>query len=142
MNDRFFLDTNIFVDSFDRAWSAKCRIAQELTRRAIATGKGIVSYQVVQEFFNVALRHFAQLNPLADAEQYLSITFRPLITVYPSVGLYGEALRLQKRHSVSWYDSLIIASAVEGQCSVLFSEDFQDGRKFGSLTVRNPFAGT
>jgi predicted nucleic acid-binding protein len=141
MNDRFFLDTNIFVYSFDRTAPAKSRVAEELIRRAIATGKGIISYQVVQEFFNVALRHFAQPMSLGDAEQYLSITFRPLITVYPSVGLYGEALRLENKHSVSWYDALIAASAVEGQCSVLFSEDFQDGRKFGTLTVRNPFAG-
>ena len=141
MNDRFFLDTNIFVYSFDPAAKKKSRIAQELIRRAISTGKGKVSCQVVQEFFNVALRRFAQPMSLADAEQYLAITLRPLLTVYPSVSLYGEALRLQAKHSVGWYDSLIVASALEAECATLFSEDFQDGRKFGDLTVRNPFAG-
>jgi predicted nucleic acid-binding protein len=141
MNDRFFLDTNIFVYSFDHAAKKKSRIAQELIRRAIGTGKGKVSYQVVQEFFNVALRQFAQPMSLADAEQYLAITFRPLLTVYPSLSLYGEALRLQKKHGVGWNEALIVVSAWEGECATLFSEAFQDGRKFGDLTVRNPFAG-
>jgi len=141
MNDRYFLDTNIFVYSFDRTSKAKARVAQELIHRAIATGKGIVSSQVVQEFFNVALRQFETPMSLSDAEQYLAITFRPLLAVYPSVNLYGEALRLQKQHSVGWYDSLIVVSALQGQCATLYSEDLQDGRKFGDLTLRNPFLG-
>jgi len=79
MNGRFFLDTNVFVYSFDRRASAKVRRATQLIRRAAATRKGIVSYQVVQEFFNVALRRFAQPMTVAEAEQYLATVFRPLM---------------------------------------------------------------
>jgi predicted nucleic acid-binding protein len=141
MSDRFFLDTNIFVYSFDAASPPKADVASELIRRAIRTGKGMVSYHVAQEFFNVALRRFATPMSLADAEQYLSITFRPLMAIHSSASLYGEALRLRSRHGISWYDALIVASALEGNCGILYTEDLQHGRAFGSLKVQNPFAG-
>jgi len=94
---------------------------------------------VVQEFFNVALRRFAKPMSSLDAEQYLSTTFRPLLAVHSSPALYGEALRIGTRFRLAWYDSLIVASAIEGQCDVLYSEDFQDGQKVGSVTISNPF---
>jgi len=140
MSGRFFLDTNIFVYSFDAGSAKKAAQSVKLIRRAIETRGGIVSYQVVQEFFNVALCRFAEPMSSADAEQYLSTTFRPLLSVHSSPALYGEALRIGARFRLAWYDSLIVASAIEGQCEVLYSEDFQDGQEFGSLVVSNPFA--
>jgi predicted nucleic acid-binding protein len=139
MNGRYFLDTNVFVYSFHNTAPAKACRASQLVRRAVETGKGIVSYQVVQEFFNVALRRFARPMTLADAEQYLSIVFRPLMAVQSSPALYGEALRLCDRFGLSWYDSLIVASALEGRCSVLYSEDLQSGQRFGEMEIQNPF---
>jgi predicted nucleic acid-binding protein len=139
MNGKFFLDTNIFVYTFDRSAPAKAKRALQLVRGAVETGKGIVSYQVVQEFFNVALRRFAKPMPVADAEQYLSTVFRPLLAVHSSQALCAEALRLCDRFHLSWYDSLIIAAAIEGQCKVLYSEDLQSGQQFGSLVIKNPF---
>lgn len=139
MSDRFFLDTNIFVYSFDKRAPKKADRAAKLIRRAIEVGQGIVSYQVVQEFFNVALRRFAEPISGADAEQYLSTTFRPLLAVHSSHGLYSRALQLAREHSLSWYDSLIVASAIEGRCGVLYSEDLQHGQRFGGLRIENPF---
>jgi len=140
MSGRFFLDTNIFVYSFDASSPKKSAQSTKLIRSAIETRGGIVSYQVVQEFFNVALRRFAKPLSSADAEQYLLTTFRPLLSVHSSPALYGEALRIGARYRLAWYDSLIVASAIEGQCSVLYSEDFQDGQQFGSVVISNPFA--
>jgi predicted nucleic acid-binding protein len=140
MSGRFFLDTNVFVYSFDTSSPKKATQARTLIRSAIETRGGIVSYQVVQEFFNVALRRFVTPMNNADAEQYLSVTFRPLLSVHSSPALYGEALRIGARFRLPWYDSLIVASAVEGQCDVLYSEDFQNGQKIGSVTISNPFA--
>jgi predicted nucleic acid-binding protein len=139
MNGRFFLDTNIFVYSFDAGAPAKSRVAMQLIRRAVATGKGIISYQVAQEFFNVALRRFKQPMTLAEAEQYLTTVFRPLMAIHSSPALYGGALRLSERHRIQWYDSLIVAAALEGQCSVLYSEDLQHGQRFEQLRVEDPF---
>ena len=140
MNVRFFLDTNIFVYSFDRSSPAKAQRSTHLIRQAVATRKGIVSYQVVQEFFNVALRRFAQPITIAEAEQYLGAVFRPLLAIQSSQALYSEALRLKEKHRLSWYDSLIIAAAIEAQCGVLYSEDLQHGQRFGDLQIENPFA--
>jgi predicted nucleic acid-binding protein len=125
MNGRFFLDTNIFVYSFDASSPKKATESRKLIRTAIATGGGVVSYQVVQEFFNVALRRFSKPMSSVDAEQYLSTTFRPLLSVHSSQALYGDALRIGARFQLPWYDSLIVASAIEGQCGVLYSEEEQ-----------------
>ena len=139
MSGKFFLDTNIFVYSFDVSAPKKAQRAAQLILQAIQTRRGIVSYQVVQEFFNVALRRFVQPMTSVDAEQYLSTTFRPLLAVHSSHALYGEALQLSARFKLSWYDSLIVASAIEGECDVLYSEDLQHGQQFGSLQLANPF---
>jgi|ERR1700691_4261903 predicted nucleic acid-binding protein len=139
MNDRFFLDTNIFVYTFDDTAPAKAKKSVQLIRRAADTGEGIISYQVVQEFFNVALRRFAQPLSAAEGEQYLITVLRPLLAVHSSPALYFSALRIAERHRISWYDSLIVAAAVEGQCEKLYSEDFQNGRKIESVRIENPF---
>lgn len=140
MSHRFFLDTNIFVYSFETTSPKKSARATKLIRTAIETRGGIVSYQVVQEFFNVALRRFSKPMSALDAEQYLSTTFRPLLSVHSSEALYGEALRIAGRFRLPWYDSLIVASAIEGKCDVLYSEDFQNGLQIASVTISNPFA--
>lgn len=139
MKDRFFLDTNIFVYSFDQSAPVKSSQATQLIRKALTTRKGAVSYQVVQEFFNIALRRFAQPMKAAEAEQYLRTVFVPLLEIHSSPALYLEALDLQSHHHLPWYDSLIVASAIQAQCGLLFTEDFQHGRRFGDLQIANPF---
>lgn len=138
MNARFFLDTNIFVYSFDHSSAAKNRRAAQLIRQAVATGKGIVSYQVVQEFCNLALRRFAQ--PMTVAEAELSCRSLPALAGNPVVtGADFTALRLTASHRLSRYDALIVTAAIEGGCGILYSEDLQHGQRFGDLKVENPF---
>lgn len=139
MNGRYFLDTNVFVYSVDARSPAKAKIAQKLIREAIATRAGVVSYQVVQEFFNVALRRFEQPMGIEEAQQYLSTVFRPILAVQSSAALFAEALLLRQRSRISWYDGLILAAALESKCRVLYSEDLQHGQRFGVLTIQNPF---
>ncbi|MGA9968584.1 MAG: PIN domain-containing protein [Terriglobales bacterium] len=139
MSGKFFLDTNVFVYLFDTTAPAKAQKAARLVRDAVDTGKGIVSYQVVQEFFNVALRRFAHPMSGAEAEQYLITVIRPLLAVHSSPALYVDALRIAGKHRLAWYDSIIVASALEGRCDTLYSEDFQHGRQIEGLQVENPF---
>jgi predicted nucleic acid-binding protein len=139
MSDRFFLDTNLFVYTFDGTAPAKAKKSAQLIRRAADTGEGIISYQVVQEFFNVAFRRFAQPMSMAEAEQYLITVLRPLLAVHSSPAIYFAALRIAEKHRISWYDSLIVAAAVEGQCERLYSEDFQHGRNIEGVRIENPF---
>ena len=139
MSVRFFLDTNIFVYTFDSKAAVKAKKAAQLIRHAADTGEGIISFQVVQEFFNVALRRFVPPMTAAEAEQYLITVFRPLLSIHSSPALYGEALRISAKHHLAWYDSLIVASAIEGRCQTLYSEDLQDGRNIEGLRIENPF---
>ena len=139
MNGRFFLDTNIFVYSFDSDAPAKAHRARQLIRQAIATRKGIISFQVAQEFFNVALQHFRTPMSFSEAHQYLTTVFRPLLAVHSTLGLYGDALQLKERYRFSWCDALIVAAAIEAQCDILYSEDLRHGQRIGDMQVENPF---
>lgn len=139
MKERYFLDTNIFLYIFDPNAPHKTTIAKSLIRTAIATQKGVVSFQVVQEFFNVALKRIAQPMLPDDARVYLDSVFAPLLAVHSSATLYSEALRTYAVGGLSWYDSLIVTAALQAKCSVLYSEDMQHGRTFGTLRIENPF---
>jgi predicted nucleic acid-binding protein len=126
--------------SLDRAGVAiKAPKATQLIRKVLTTQTGMISNQVVQEFFNVALRKFSQPMKAADAEQYLGTVFRPLLGVHSSQAFYEEAFDLQAKSSLSCYDSLIVASAVRAQCDFLYTEDLEHGQRFGGLQVTNPF---
>jgi predicted nucleic acid-binding protein len=137
--DRAFLDTNIFIYAAGQEGGAKSSIAEQLIDNMIDRGTGVISYQVVQEFLNVALKKF--VHPLTDeqARLFISTTFRPMLAVQSSLGLYGEALAVSSRHQLSWYDSLIIAAAAEARCSVLYTEDLQHGAKIAGVRIENPF---
>lgn len=139
MSDRFFLDTNILVYALTKGDLSKQAVAVRLITDAIDSGKGIISFQIVQEFFSVALRRFDP--PLApiEAEQFLAMPLRPLLAVHSSYALYSTALQLTHRHALSWYDSLIVAAAIEADCRILYTEDLQHGQKFDNLRVQNPF---
>lgn len=139
MNDRIFLDTNVFVYSLTASVPSKQVVAMRLIKEAIQSGKGVISFQIVQEFFSVAFRRFRPPMSLIEAEQFLAMPFRPLLAVHSSFSLYGQALQLANRHSISWYDSLIVAAAIDSGCSTLYTEDMQHGRRFESLQVQNPF---
>jgi predicted nucleic acid-binding protein len=139
MSGRFFLDTNIFVYTFDRNARTKATKAVSLIRKAADTGEGVVSYQVVQEFFNVAFRRFSPAMTVAEAEQYLITVFRPLLAVHSSPALYLSALRIKAKYRIGWYDSLIVAAALEANCAILYTEDLQDGSEIETLRIQNPF---
>jgi predicted nucleic acid-binding protein len=139
MNGKYFLDTNVFVYSFDSGAPAKREKALGLIREAVRAGAGVVSYQVVQEFFNVALRRFAEPMRVDEAQQYLTVVFRPLVAVESSLSLARHALHLRSRFSLAWHDALIVAAALEARCGVLYSEDLQHGLKVEGLCIENPF---
>ena len=139
MSGRYFLDTNVLIYSFDGSHPAKAQRAEELVIEALTTNRGVISYQVVQEFFNFALRRAARPMNTPDAEQFLDEVLRPLLSVHSSPALYVEALRLHGRFRLPWYDSLIVAAAMQTNCDILYSEDLQDGQRFGKMQVKNPF---
>lgn len=139
MSGRVFLDTNIFVYEFDERQPEKTKRANRLIREVIASKRGVVSYQVVQEFFKVALTRFEKPLAMRDAEHYLLATFKPMLAVHSSPRLFLEALHICTQDRFAWYDSLIVAAAQQAECSVLYTEDMQHGRRIGDLKIENPF---
>src|SRR5579871_746997 len=137
--ERFFLDTNIFVYTFDSRSPSKRDRANELVSTALDTRLGVVSYQVVQEFLNVATRKFAKPIRAAEAQLYMERVLMPLCEVFPDATLYSKALALRDETQLSFYDSLIVCSAVAADCRVLWSEDLQHSRRIRNLEIRNPF---
>jgi predicted nucleic acid-binding protein len=138
--DRFFLDTNILVCTFDETSTLIRAKARELVEVALTTHLGIISYQVVQELLNVATRKFAVPLSAEDGRSYLEKVLVPLCRVWPSMPLYRQALDIADQSGYSFYDSLIVAGALVGGCRALYTQDLQSGRRFGSLTVVDPFA--
>ena len=139
MSDKYFLDTNVFVYSFDPDAPQKQIIAKRLIQSALADGNGLISYQVVQEFLNVATRKFVKPLSLTDCQEYLQTVLNPLCSVFVTIELYQMALKMRDRYNYSFYDSLIIAAAIDAGCSRLYSEDLQHNQRISGLIILNPF---
>ena len=139
MNARLFLDTNIIVYAFDLSFPKKSKIARRLITDGAADKQAIISYQVVHEFINVALRGFRLAIVKSDLESFVLTALFPMMAISSSPSLVIEALRLHGQNQLSWYDALIVAAALQGGCKVLYSEDLQHGRRYGDLVVQNPF---
>lgn len=135
----YFLDTNILVYAFDTSQPKKQTICRDLVRNALNNGVGCVSYQVIQEFLNVATRKFAKPLSISDSQNYLTNVLEPLCEVFSSIGLYHQALEISSRWQFSFYDSLIIAAALSAQCNILYTEDLQHDQEIENLKILNPF---
>jgi predicted nucleic acid-binding protein len=126
-----FLDTNILVYAQQAGGKAD-------QARALFAGGGKLSVQVLNEFTAVARRKQQKdWCEIAEAiSDVLTMVDPPLAL---TLDLHTAARALAKDHRLSFYDALIVASAIEAGCDILYSEDMQQGRKFGSLTIVNPF---
>jgi len=87
MNDKFFMDSNILIYTFDSHAPRKQKKARELVATALKTQKGIISFQVVQEFLNVATRKFETPLTEAEAEKYINQVLTPLCEVFANIEL-------------------------------------------------------
>lgn len=139
MSDSYFIDTNIFIYSFDRRNPEKQMIAQEIILKSLIDGKGIISSQVIQEFFNVATRKFSSTLSSNDCMEYLQTVLKPLCKVFASIELYEKTLEIIGKYNYTFYDSLMIAAALHADCSLLYSEDFQHSQQIEGLMLVNPF---
>jgi predicted nucleic acid-binding protein len=135
MSADYFLDTNVLLYCFDPIDSRKQRIANMLVNEA----RGIISYQVCQEFCHVILHKLRDTVPHAALDDYLTSHVFPMVRVQTSPMLFREAIRIHHQTQYRFYDSLIVAAAIESGASILYSEDLQHGRQIGHLRIVNPF---
>ena len=139
MSGKFFIDTNVFVYCFDERWPEKQERANALVSHALQSGNGVISWQVIQEFLNVSTRKFVTRLEPGDAKQYLDKVLHPLCHVFPDLDLYRKALEVSGETDYSFYDALIIVSALQGGCSILYTEDLHSGHIIEKIEVVNPF---
>ena len=128
-----FFDTNVVVYAFLDI--EKRRAAIEV----MADG-GVISAQVLNEFTHVARRRQRSWPNIEAAIAALQARFPDVVPL--TADTHAAALALARDHSFAFYDALIVAAAIEAGCDTLWSEDMQNGRVIGGLTIRNPFAGT
>jgi predicted nucleic acid-binding protein len=134
-----FLDTNVFVYLFDETDERKRAVANNIVQEALASRSGQISHHVVQETLNVLTRKLASPMSPQDAQRFLDQVLAPLWQVMPSFNFYRQGLEIQARYRFSFYDSLIVAAALESGCTRLLSEDLQQGQRIEGLTIVNPF---
>ncbi len=139
MSDRFLLDSNVLIYAVDRADLRKHRIAASLIVQAGATGMGRVSFQVVHEWLNFLLRKAARPLTVSDAGILYESLVEPLIRIESSRSLLEAALSIHGIERLSWWDSLIVGAAIEGECATLFTEDLQHGQSIRGVRIENPF---
>ena len=138
--ERVFVDTNIIVYAYDRDAGRKHEIARDLIIGLWSAAGGVLSTQILQEFYVTVTRKIA--SPLTREAA------REIIKDYLTWGIVSndgdavlEAIDIETGENISFWDALVIAAAKRGGAEVLLSEDLSEGRKFGDMVVRNPFAG-
>jgi predicted nucleic acid-binding protein len=137
MNVRSFLDTNVLVYTDDGAALRKQETALDLVEAAGIGGWGVVSTQVLQEYFVVATRKLGVSADIARAK--VEIFGRLNVATIDMSTILG-AIDIHRLHGVSFWDGLIIQAARSAGCRVLYTEDLQQGRRFNGLEVVNPFS--
>lgn len=139
MSAEFFLDTNIFLYAFDGESPSKRALAARLINRALDHRQGVVSWQVCQEFLHAALHKSSADVPTGILDDYHARVLKPMCRIHSSDAIYRRALEIHRQTQYRFYDSLIVAAALESGAPILYSEDLQDGRIFGPLRIENPF---
>ena len=137
MSDRYFVDTNILMYAHDIAAGEKHRRAKALVEKLWETRSGVVSTQVLQELA-VNLRRKAKKPLDAKATRDVVSDYLAWQVVVNSGESILEALDLETRYQVSFWDALVIQAAHAAGAEILHSEDLSNGQRYGTVRVKNP----
>lgn len=139
MSGGSFLDTNVLVYTDDNSEPARKAAAIALVGDTMRTRSGVISVQVLQEYFAVATRKLGVDAVTARAKVELFGAFNIVPTEFDDV---IAAIDLHRLHQISIWDGLIIRCAQRARCARVYSENLQDGRRFDGVEIVNPFKGT
>ncbi len=134
--ERTFVDTNVLLYAVDAADPAKQKRARDWLADLWETGSGRLSWQVLNEFYANAARKTGARASVARATIESFAAWQP---VEQSLMLVQRAWYWVDEAQLSYWDGLILAAAERAGCRWLLSEDFQAGRKYGSVSVVDPF---
>lgn len=139
MSARQFVDTNILMYAHDASAGEKHRRAKTLVEELWRTRSGVVSTQVLQELC-VNLRRKAGRPLKLKATRDLIVDYLSWQVVVNTGESILEALDLEERYQISFWDALVVQAAQASGAEVLYSEDLSDGQRYGSVRVVNPLA--
>jgi len=137
--DLTFVDTNVLLYAHDRSAGAKREIAQALVSDLWGSRTGVVSTQVLQEFYVNATRKLPKPFSAPRARAVVARYANWMVHRIEPADILA-ASELEKRHRLSFWDSLIVIAAARSGATTLATEDLQHGRTIAGLTIQNPFA--
>ncbi len=135
MKGRVFFDTNILVYADDADAGAKRDRAQQVIEAALSNGNGVLSTQVLQEYFVVATRKLGLSAEIAQKKVEILAT---MTVIAIDIEHVVEAIKLHRLYGFSFWDCLILHCAKAAGCPRLLSEDLQPGRSIEGVTIENP----
>ena len=137
MTAKTFVDTNILLYAYDRAAGWKHEACKQEIQRLWLTQSGVLSTQVMQEFYVNATRKLAEPMSLAQAREEISLyeAWEP-VSIRPP--LIRAASHIQETAKLSFWDALIVAAAQEAGAELLLSEDLNHGQFVGKVRIHNP----
>lgn len=137
MSPKFFVDTNILMYAHTPSAGAKSDRARQIVESLWQTGNGVVSTQVLQELCFNLRRKVAHPLPVDEIRQLIQdyLSWEVVINNAESV---LQALELEVRHKISFWDALILNAAEMSGATILYSEDLAAGQRYGVVRVINP----
>jgi predicted nucleic acid-binding protein len=139
--DVAFVDTNVLVYAHDASETIRQPAAQAVLTDLWRTRLGALSTQVLQEFYVVATRRFDPPMPRRQTRDLVE-AYSQWRVVQIDVLLILAASQLEERHTLSFWDALIVEAARRAGATRLISEDLQTGRRLAGVLIDNPFVST
>jgi predicted nucleic acid-binding protein len=132
-----FFDTNVLIYAVDEEDSEKHEIAGGLVEEYLVAGDGMISVQVLREFYSASRR---LRRPLSDEHAQEMVGYFAAFSPIPeNVGTVLGAVRRSREYRLSFWDALILESALKGGADRLLTEDLQHGQEIAGLRIENPF---
>jgi predicted nucleic acid-binding protein len=133
-----FLDSNILVYAQDKSAGKKREIAVNLVLRLLEEGNGLLSVQVLMEFFVNVTRKIPKPIPTDEAAEIIH-DFATWKTFSPGPHDVLEAIRIAKENRINFWDAAIVRASAAQEAKVIWSEDLNHGQVYEGVTVKNPF---
>jgi len=137
MTERVFIDSNIFIYAYTGDDDQKHTISRDLLRYHVSNNDIILSVQILNEFYSVMSRY----NYPHDEIKICLNEIIGQVKVMPlTLGTFKQCIIIKEKYGYSWWDSLVLASAIENDCKILYSEDMQSNQIIENrLMIVNPF---
>lgn len=137
-DNKLFVDTNILIYAYDVSAGEKHEHARDIMLELWDSGRGVLSTQVIQEFFVMATRKIPVPAPIKAARDIVHDLLRWEVVVNDGE-VMEKAVDLHERHKISFWDAMIIEAASRGGAKILLSEDLSPGRTIAGVKIQNPF---